>query len=227
MTNPKCKNRKWSDFFWKGGCALIVLMLFAGSVLAEKPKPIVISEVDEAITERMQREITLDVRDMNIVDVIKFLALKGEFNVVISPAVEGRSTVLLNSVTIQDAMDIVIISNRLAYKIMNNIIHVMSGAEYEAMFGKRFNDMTDVAIIRLNYSKPTYVLAALDSLKSNVGKIIIDDDTGSVVMIDTPEALARMKDAIKEIERPLETFVYSLQYAQAQIVAERRRHLDR
>jgi len=63
----------------------------------------VISELSEPIEERMQRKISLDVRDMNIVDVIKFLALKGEFNIVISPTVDGRATVLLNSVTIKDA----------------------------------------------------------------------------------------------------------------------------
>ena len=51
---------------------------------------------------------------MNVVDVIKFLADKkrGDFNVVISPTVQGRVTVYLNNVTIKDALDIVIISNQ-------------------------------------------------------------------------------------------------------------------
>ena len=198
-------------------------LVAARASLAQTPKPIVIEEPEGDIVKRMQRAITLDVRDMNIVDVIKFLALKGEFNVVISPTVTGRATVLLNSVTIQDAMDIVIIANNLAYKIQGNIIQVMSSAEYEAMFGKKFSDKTTVDIVRLKYSKPSYVLAALDSIKSNVGKIIIDEDTGSVVMIDTPEAIGKMKSAIAEIEKPLETFVFPLQYASADVVAEKLR----
>ncbi len=222
MIKHKCETKKCLSFFI-GFAVIFLAMSVVPPVHAEKPKPIVISEENEDILQRMKREISLDVRDMNIVDVIKFLALKGEFNVVVSPMVDGRSTVLLNNVSIQDALDIVIISNHLAYKIMDNIVHIMAGAEYEAMFGKRFNDMSDVAIIHLNYSKPTYVLAALDNLKSNVGKIIIDDDTGSVVMIDTPEALARMKDAIKEIEKPVETYVYALQFAMAADVAEKLR----
>jgi type II secretory pathway component GspD/PulD (secretin) len=195
----------------------------AGSVSAAEPTPIVVSAPEEEILTRMNRAITLDVRDMNVVDVIKFLALKGEFNIVVSPTVEGRSTVLLNSVTIKDALDIVIISNHLAYKIQGNIVQIMTSAEHEAAHGKKFGDMTAVDIIHLNYSKPSYVLAALDGIKSNVGKIIIDEDTGSVVMIDTPESIAKMRDAIKEIEKPLETFVYSLQYAKADVVAEKLR----
>ncbi len=95
---------------------------------AEEPRPISINDDESPIRERMTRTITLDVRDMNIVDVIKFLALKGEFNVVISPTVEGRSTVLLNNVNINDALDIVAISNKLAYKIENNIVSVMTEA---------------------------------------------------------------------------------------------------
>lgn len=192
-------------------------------ISAEEPKPIVISDDEAPIRERMQRTITLDVRDMNIVDVVKFLALKGEFNVVISPTVEGRSTVLLNNVTINDALDIVIISNKLAYKIESNIVSVMTEAEYSTLYGKSFGDKTTVETVHLKYAKPSYVLATLDSIKSNIGKIIIDEDTGSVVMIDTSDAIAKMKKAIKEIEKPLETYVYSLQYAEAEVVADQLR----
>ncbi|MBF0484767.1 MAG: hypothetical protein HQL25_08705 [Candidatus Omnitrophica bacterium] len=200
-------------FFLVFSCG-IVLKTFA-------EKPIVVIKEEDAITKRMDREITLDVRDMNVVDVIKFLALKGEFNVVISPSVQGRSTVLLNNVKIKDALDIVIISNNLAYKVEGNIVHIMANSEYESLYGERFGNKAEVKIIRLQYSKPSYVLAALDGIKSNVGKIIIDEDTGSVVMIDTKEALTRMQAAIDEVEKPLETFVYTLQYAKADVVAEK------
>lgn len=190
---------------------------------AEEPRPISINDDESPIRERMTRTITLDVRDMNIVDVIKFLALKGEFNVVISPTVEGRSTVLLNNVNINDALDIVAISNKLAYKIENNIVSVMTEAEYTALFGKSFSDKTVVETVRLKYAKPSYVLAALDSMKSNIGKIIIDEDTGSVVMIDTPDVIKKMKMTLVDIEKPLETLIYTLQYAEADVVADQLR----
>lgn len=187
------------------------------------PKPIILTEPKEPLDERMDRKITLDVRDMNIVDVIKFLAQKGEFNVIIAPSVEGRSTVLLHDVTIKDALDIVIISNKLAYHLEDDIVQVMSAGEYEAMYGKRFSDKTQVSIVHLQYAKPSYVLAALDNMRSNIGKIIIDEDTGSVVLVDTPQAIALMKKAIEQIERPLDTMVVDLKYAKADVVAEKLR----
>ncbi|MBF0486094.1 MAG: hypothetical protein HQL16_06240 [Candidatus Omnitrophica bacterium] len=205
-----------------------VVMMSAASVSraeekATRPQPILLSESKESLEDRLNRKIALDVRDMNIVDVIKFLATKGEFNVVISPAVDGRTTVLLNNVAIKDAMDIVVISNKLAYSIQNNIIQIMTAVEYEAMYGKAFGDKTQVATFRLQYSKPSYVLAALDNVKSNVGKIIIDEDTGSVVLIDTPESIAKMKKVVGEIEQPVETIIYNLQYAKADVVADKLR----
>jgi len=39
---------------------------------AEVPKPIILTEPKESLEDRLERKITLDVRDMNIVDVIKF-----------------------------------------------------------------------------------------------------------------------------------------------------------
>ncbi|MDD3375614.1 MAG: secretin N-terminal domain-containing protein [Candidatus Omnitrophica bacterium] len=187
----------------------------------DQPKTIVFEEKQEPLEERINRKITLDVRDMNIIDVIKFLAIKGDFNVVTSKSVEGRVTLYLKSVSIEDALDIILISNALAFKIQNDIVHVMSETEYVATYGRKFNDQSIVKTIHLNYSSPAYALSALESVKSNLGKIVIDNDTGTVVMIDTPEAIARMEKALKEIEKPMETYIYNLQYAKADVLAEK------
>jgi len=223
MINHKCKIQKVVFFFLI--TLICVASIYAKCADAIEPQPIIIDRDTENILRRMQRDISLDVRDMNIVDVIKFLADKdnGNFNVVISPTVQGRVTVLLKSVSIKDALDIVVISNQLAYKIQNNIVQIMTSAEFESMFGKRFSDKTEVSIVHLKYSKPQYALNALDTIKSNVGKVIVDDDTGSVVMIDTPEAIAQMKEALKRIEKPVETYVYALQYAEAEEMADKLR----
>ena len=225
MTNHTLSPRKIVVTLFAG---LLAAIAFAGlrpavAQEAQKPKPLIITQPKETLDERLNRKIALDVRDMNIVDVLKFLAMKGEYNVVISPSVDGRTTVLLDNVAIKDALDIVVISNRLAYSIQNNIIQIMTSVEYEAMFGKQFSDKTVVATLRLQYAKPSYVLAALDNIKSNVGKIIIDEDTGAVVLIDTPQSIEKMKKMIADIEQPLETIVYNLQYAKADVVADKLR----
>ena len=132
-------------------------------------------------------------------------------------------TLFLKSVSIKDALDIILISNNLAYQIQKEIIHVMSETEFQEAYGRKFNDQSIVKTIHLQYSKPGYVLSTLDSIKSSLGKIVIDEDTGTVVMIDTPEAIEKMLIAIADMEAPLTPYTYNLQYAKADVVAEKLR----
>jgi len=186
----------------------------------EAPRPIDMNAPKLPMEERMAQKITLDVREMSVVDILKFLALKGDVNMVTSGNIQGRATFYLKGVTLKDALDIAVISSKLSYVVDKDIVRVMTDQEYEGLYGRKFNDRNIVEIVRLQYAKPSYILAALDSLKSSLGRIIIDEDTGSVVMIDTPESVERMKKAIAEMEGPLEPFVYQLQYAKAEVVAE-------
>ena len=174
------------------------------------------SELDK----KLDKLISLDLRDMDVVDVYKFLALKGGLNVSINKDISGRVTLYLNSISIRDSLDIISIANNLAYKVVNeSVIYIMTDADFLSTYGKRFNDKTQMKIVYLKYAKPAYVLEALKNIKSELGKIVIDEDTGSVVMIDTPEVIVRMQEAIGKMDHPLETKVYNLQYANADDVA--------
>ena len=165
--------------------------------------------------EGMQNTIFLDLRDINVVDVLKFLALEGNLNIVTSKNVQGRSTLLLRNVTIQDALEIILISNQLAYEDKNGIIYVMTEEEYRQQYGKPFNDKKSILTRTLKYAKPSYVSAALQSVASELGKIIVDEETGSVIMIDTPDKLKAMDQLLAEIEQKRDTEIIKLQYANA------------
>ncbi len=164
---------------------------------------------------KLEKNIFLDLRDINVVDVFKFLAVQGGLNIVTSKNVQGRSTLVLNRVAIQDALDILVISNQLAYEIKNNIIYIMTEDEYLQTYGKNFNDKRKVLTRYLKYAKPSYGLTALQAIQSGVGKVVIDEETGAVVMIDTNEKLMQMNSLLDEIEMKQDTKVVELQYAEA------------
>ena len=185
------------------------------------PRPIDFQEPQTTLAARLAQKITLDVREMSVIDVLKFLAMKGDFNLVTHGTIQGRATFYLKSVSIQDALDIAVLSSRLAYVVENDIIRVMTDQEYEVTYGKKFSDNSVIEIVQLKYAKPSYVLAALENIKSALGRIIIDEDTGSVVMIDSKATVEKMKRSLLDMERPLEPIVYNLQYAKADVVAEK------
>ena len=81
-----------------------------------------------------ENKISLDLKGMDVVEVVKMLATKGNLNVVISSDVKGRVTIFLKSVDIMDAFEIILIANNLAYDKRGDIIYVMSQRDYEAIY---------------------------------------------------------------------------------------------
>ena len=163
----------------------------------------------------LEKFIFLDLRDINVIDILKFLAIEGDLNIVTSKNVQGRSTLLLRNVKIQDALDIIVLSNQLAYNLKNDIIYVMTEQEYLSLYGKPFSDQKRIKTRILTYAKPSYVLTALQSIQSSLGKVIIDEETGSVIMIDTAEKLEQMDSLLDKLETKVETKAITLQYAVA------------
>lgn len=194
---------------------------FSSQAVAEVQSPATLLSVQSAsgaslgLEQALAKKISLDLRDMDIVDVLKFLSMKGDFNLAMDNRIQGRVTLVMKEVSIQDALEVVLKTNNLAYEQVGNIVYVMTAEDYLITYGKKFSDVTSVEIVNLKYAKPSYVLAALDSLKSNVGKIVIDEDSGSVVIVDTSENLRTIVGTIKKIDRPRESVVYQLQHAQA------------
>ncbi len=123
---------------------LVFLLAFSGGfnpglIFAQPEEPAAVDAGGDIQT-KLQKSIFLDLRDINVVDVFKFLAVQGGLNIVTSKNVQGRSTLVLNRVAIQDALDILVISNQLAYEIKSNIIYIMTEEEYLQTYGKNFND---------------------------------------------------------------------------------------
>lgn len=193
--------------------------------------PAVYAQWNPSIPEKVQvgldKSIFLDLRDINVVDILKFLALQGNLNIVTSKNVQGRSTLVLRDVRIQDALDIIVISNQLAYEIKDEIIYIMPEEEYVQIYGKTYNDKRRIATRTLKYAKPSYVSTTLQAVQSSIGKVIVEEDTGTVIMIDTAEKLLQMNKLLDDMENQVETAVVSLQNAKvADIEAQLKLRLD-
>ena len=175
-----------------------------------------------SLSEGLSKKVSLDLRGMDIIDTIKFLSMKGNLNIVTSKNVNGRITLFLNNVAISDALDVILLTNKLACERKKNIITIMTEAEYEALYGRKYNDKRQLKTITLKYADPADVSAALSNVKSEIGKVIADTGTGKLILIDTPEKIEEMGKIIEEfdlptIERvlPAVTEVFELAYAKA------------
>lgn len=158
-------------------------------------------------------KISLDLKGMDVIEVIKMLAAKGNLNIVLGGDVKGRVTIFLKSVNLMDAFEIILISSNLAYDRRGEIIYVMNQRDYERMYGERYAEKKDVMIFRLKYAKAIEVSKALSQMKSKVGKVIVDEGSNTIVAIDNPMVLVQMSDAMGSIDIPTVTKIFELKYS--------------
>ena len=151
----------------------------------------------------LEKKISLDLLEsMDVVDLLKFLSVKAGLNIIIGKDVAGSSKLMIKDVTIGEAMEIVLAANGLAYEIQANIIKVMTDKEYRDLYGEGFYERKKAKIISLKSSIPSQMALLLAEVKSTMGKIVSDDSTGNLVLIDTPEKIREMEEVISRAELP-------------------------
>jgi len=160
-------------------------------------------------------KISLDIKGMDIVDVLKMLATRSGINIVIGKNVTGRVTLFLKNVDIKDAFDIIILANDLAYEKNQDIVNVMTQKDYELLYGTRFQDKKQAKTIRLKFAKAVDLSRALNQIKSNIGRIVVDEGSNAMVLIDAPEKIQDMETFIKAADLPIQTKIFNLGYGQA------------
>jgi len=175
----------------------------------------------QAIQEGPQDKISLDIKGMDIIDVLKLLSKQAGLNIIAGKNVKGRVTLFLKDVDPWDAFEIILAANNLAYEKRGNIITVMADRDYELLYGQKFNIRQKVKIVKLLYAKATEVSKALNQVKTKVGVVIVDEGSNSLIIRDTPHAMKQMVNAVKELDIPTQTKVYSLNYATAETVKEK------
>lgn len=162
-----------------------------------------------------EKRISLDLKGIDITELLRILSLKMGLSIVPSKSVSGRVNIFLNNINFDDALDIILISQDLAAVRKGKIINIMTAAEYEKTYGRKYNEKRMFASLKLTYAKPSTVFNVLTQLKSDIGKIIVDESSGTILLIDIPEKIELMRDAVKELDQPLTTEIFDIKYAKS------------
>lgn len=203
--------------------AVLTLALFFNMLCDPVLHTIVEAQMDTAMTpssdvsvtqqEQDSGKISLDLKGMDVVEVIKMLATKGNLNVVLGTDVKGKVTIFLKSVDLMDAFDIILVANNLAYDKRGDIIYVMSQRDYERIYGEKYAEKKATIIFRLKYAKAADIGKALSQIKTKVGKIIVDEGSNTIVAMDNPSVIAQINETIQSLDIPTVTKIFELKYA--------------
>lgn len=168
----------------------------------------------------LEEKIALDLRNIDVVDALKFLSLKAGLNIIATKNVAGRITLMVQDVAVKDIFDIMLRSNGLAYAKEGAIYNVMTGEEYRALFGRKFEDIREVRVFRLKYAIPEQAFSLMDSLKSDIGRVLVEPETGTAMIMDTPTNIQDIQNALSSLEQKNLVEVFTLKYAKAKDVEE-------
>jgi type II secretory pathway component GspD/PulD (secretin) len=163
----------------------------------------------------MAKPFSANLKKVEVSELLRSLARIGPLNIVATKSVGGQLTFLLENVTLGDALEIVLITNGLAKEIKGNIIHIMTEAEYQALFGKPYNTRLAVKTYQMQFVLPSRVASFLENIKSrNVSsQIIPDNGTRTLVIIEVQDKIKEMEEIIRRLDLPPETLTFELKNA--------------
>lgn len=137
--------------------------------------------------------ITLNVRDGQVRDVLGSIAALSGKSIVADSSVQGTITLDLKDVPFYTALRIITSAKGLSYRLTDGVVLVGSAAGLE-----KFNDTASV--IKLNYAKAEEIKPALASLIGTGSKISTDCVTNSIIFTGTPTDEARLRSAITALD---------------------------
>ena len=165
-----------------------------------------------------EQKISLNLRNIDILEALKFFAMKTGLNIIPTRNVAGRVTLTVEDVPLKDVFDIMLRSNQLAYDKRGEIYNVMTEAEYKVLYGKSFFDVRQVKVFRLKSAIPEEAFRVLDAMKSNIGRLLVEVESGTVLIMDIPQKIQEVETALDAMEQKGCIKIFNLKYAKAKDV---------
>jgi len=169
------------------------------------------AQISDLLQAKLAQKVTsLEFRDTEITNVLRLLARQNGLNIVISSQVEGRVSISLWDVTIEDALKTILNAQGYHYIIENDIIMVKE-------FDKEIFGEAKSKIFRLNYIDAVDLMETLTPFLTSKGEIqvlnlvktekIEEKRSDILVLRDIQENLDIISSVIAELDIAQEQFV--------------------
>ncbi len=153
-------------------------------------------------------KIDLDLKDVDIHNVMRLLADVGGINVVIPDDVKASVTVRLRQVPWDQALEVILASKELWYRREGNLYRVASRkqldeedqAEAERLAALVKAEAPEPQIFTLNYAVAADIKPQLEALLSPKGRIEVDSRTNSLIINDVRAHRRRIIDLLTRLD---------------------------
>lgn len=148
----------------------------------------------------LERTVDLDFKDADLQNVIRSIAAKLELNIIMTPdLVNGRTSMTLRGVKLADALEALLKSRGLAYKIeRGGIIRIVDRDEVRTR-----KQETVTRSIAINWVDSKDLQTVLKPFVSDeVGEIQSANSSNVIILEDVPEKVVELEDLINRLDIP-------------------------
>ena len=162
----------------------IALVLGLGSGLAQ------------VASEKSPTLISLDVRQMDLQDLLRLIAEKANVNIIAGSGVTGSVTLRLKNVDLWQALETVLRTSGFAYREEDGVIRVVKAEE----LGEVQPPLLVTEIILLEFTEAENAKKAFEHLLSASGTMQADSTSNALIVTDVPEDIENIKKRVAELE---------------------------
>lgn len=157
------------------------------------------------------QKVTLEFKDADIKNIFRIIAEVSGYNMIIDNAVTGKVTIRLINVPWDQALDLILETNDLGMTKVGNVIRVLPAtmikkAEEDKVAAKqtkeKLEDLAPPILIPISYAKASDIKARLEGIKTERGKIDVDDRTNTIIMTDVQKSIDDALKLVKDLDTP-------------------------
>lgn len=151
---------------------------------------------------------TFRFKDADVRDVVRFIAKLANLNVIFDPGVSGKVTAELVDIPWDQALDLILRTNKLGYIIEGNVLRVaplqVLAQEEEQRRKMRQSALPLKTVTRtLSYAEAEKVKSIISKHLSPRGEIVVDKRTNTLIIKDIPDNLELVDRLIDTLDTPI------------------------
>ncbi len=155
--------------------------------------------------------VSLDFRDADLRDVLRVLSEVSGLDFVLQPGVAGRVSLRLSEIPWEQALELVLRSQRLGHVLEDGVLRVGPAAELAGEFEERRRQQEARELAgdlmtfsrSLAYVRPEEVREMLESRLSARGSLIADQRTGTVLVADVESRIEEIESVLDLLDIPV------------------------
>jgi len=135
--------------------------------------------------------VSIELRDVELRDVLRALGQEHGINIVVDEKVTGKITVSLRNIPLWDAIDSILKGKGYSYVKDGNIVRVVLMTEDEDLV---------ISTLSVKYATAKELESVVKRVLSKKGDVTADPRSNTLVIKDTPSAIARVEQLLKQVD---------------------------